>query len=138
MPRQLVVVDVETTGLADDAVILEVAAVNVTTGDEFYFAPHVSQEELVAADMEAMAINRYYERRVWSARKNPHDTEIWYGRLRSATRSAGLTHASTLGLWRRKPVRCGITGSLTWPPTPPRHCPSPRTRWSASVTSAPD
>lgn len=62
MSRQLVVVDLETTGLHDEAVPLEVAAINVDTGDELHFVPFVSTEELSKAQPEAMEINRYYER----------------------------------------------------------------------------
>lgn len=65
--RQLVVVDLETTSLdTGSCSVLEVAAVNVTTGEEFAFAPYVSDEDLHAADPEALAINRYYERRVFA------------------------------------------------------------------------
>lgn len=65
--RQLIVVDLKTTSL-DTATcsILEVAAVNVTTGDEFSFAPYISDEALHAADPEALSVNRYYERRVFA------------------------------------------------------------------------
>lgn len=65
--RQLVVVDLETTGLDTDTChILEIAAVNVTTGREFYLAPFVPQS--VFADPNsaiALSINRYFERRVF-------------------------------------------------------------------------
>ncbi|AIM50389.1 hypothetical protein PBI_OMNICRON_56 [Mycobacterium phage Omnicron] len=60
--RQLVVVDLETTGLHDDAAILEVAAINVDTGDSLYFVPHVTQEALSKAEPKALQVNRYYER----------------------------------------------------------------------------
>ena len=61
--RHLIVVDTETTGL-DPArhVPVEVAAINVTTGEELYFVPAVTREQLAAADPRAMQINRYYER----------------------------------------------------------------------------
>jgi DNA polymerase-3 subunit epsilon len=39
MSRQLIVVDTETTSLKPDAGIVEVAAVNVDTGDELRFVP---------------------------------------------------------------------------------------------------
>jgi DNA polymerase-3 subunit epsilon len=44
---------------------LEIAALNLTTGEEFYVAPYLRPGELAGADPEAMAINRYYERRVF-------------------------------------------------------------------------
>lgn len=67
--RHLIVVDTETTGL-DPArhVPVEVAAINVTTGEELYFVPAVTREQLAAADPRAMQINRYYERGIWAER----------------------------------------------------------------------
>lgn len=63
--RQLIVVDTETTGLnLDRAVVVELAAVNVDTGEEFYLVPLVVREDLAKLDPEAMAINRYFERRL--------------------------------------------------------------------------
>lgn len=75
--RQVVVVDLETTGLGPDAVILEVAAFNMETCEEFYFVPHVTHEQLGAADPDALGINRYYERGVY---KNRLDEEATRGR----------------------------------------------------------
>lgn len=66
MSRQLVVVDVETTGLSATAWPLEVAAINVTTGEEFQFVPFVTDSALGNADRKALQINRYYERGVWA------------------------------------------------------------------------
>lgn len=63
--RQLVVVDVETTGLEDRAKVIEVAAINVHTGAEFYFVPYVSTTVLGCASPQALQINRYFERGVW-------------------------------------------------------------------------
>ncbi|MDG3012484.1 3'-5' exonuclease [Rhodococcus sp. D2-41] len=64
--RQLIVVDLETTHLdTSKAVILEVAAINVTTGEELAFVPAVTPEQLAAADPEALAVNRYFERKVF-------------------------------------------------------------------------
>lgn len=60
--RQLIVVDLETTGTHDAAVPVEVAAINVDTGEKLYFVPHVTQEALSKAEPKAMQINRYYER----------------------------------------------------------------------------
>jgi DNA polymerase III subunit epsilon len=63
--RDLIVVDVETTGLLAHHAILEVAAVNVETGAYMHFAPFVTATDLGAADGDAMRINRYYERGVY-------------------------------------------------------------------------
>jgi DNA polymerase III subunit epsilon len=67
MTRKLIVVDVETTGLHETAAILEVAAVNVETGDAVHFVPFVSKAALGDAEPIAMQINRYFERGVWKA-----------------------------------------------------------------------
>lgn len=64
MARQLIVVDVETSGLTDPFP-LEIAAVNIDTGDEFRMIPHVTQAQLAKAEPEALQINRYYERGVF-------------------------------------------------------------------------
>ncbi|BBC43348.1 putative exonuclease [Mycobacterium phage Y10] len=74
MSRQLIVVDCETTGLHDDAAILEIAAVNVETGDELAFVPYVSGEQLAKAQPDALRINRYYERGVYREMLSPADT----------------------------------------------------------------
>ncbi len=65
MTRQLIVVDLETTGLHDAAVPVEVAAINVDTGESLMFVPHVSCDQLAAAEPKAMEVNGYYERKLW-------------------------------------------------------------------------
>lgn len=80
--RSLVVVDTETTGLwPGSSVILEVAAINVATGEELYFAPHASPEDLGKADGDAMRINRYYERGVYKNMSSPTATVEFYSQL---------------------------------------------------------
>lgn len=62
--RQIVVVDTETNGL-DPArhVAVEVAWINLTTGDSGVFVPrHNVSEVLAAADNQALQINRYVDR----------------------------------------------------------------------------
>lgn len=67
--RHLVVVDVESTGL-DPArhVPVEVAAINMTTGEELRFVPRVAANALVGMPVapEALRINGYYERGLWA------------------------------------------------------------------------
>lgn len=63
--RQIIVVDTETTGLGGAAVILEIAAVNLDTGEELRIVPPVTRAQLAEASPEAMQINRYYERGVF-------------------------------------------------------------------------
>lgn len=65
--RHLIVVDTETTGLdVDRAVVVELAAVNVTTGEEFYLVPFIDREDLAKLDPVAMTVNRYFERRLYA------------------------------------------------------------------------
>lgn len=64
----LVVVDVETSGL-DPAKhdVLEVAAIDLTTGDELHFVPLPTRADwLQEAHPGAMKVNRYFERGVYS------------------------------------------------------------------------
>lgn len=94
MTRQLVVVDVETTGLSATAWPLEVAAINVTTGEEFQFVPFVTDSALGTADRKALQINRYYERGVWvDMLPDPEANREKYDHLRSML--AGNTFAGS-------------------------------------------
>ena len=78
MSRQIIVVDVETTGLHEDAAILEVAAVNLDTGKVLEFVPWVHREVFAAAEPAALTINRYHARRVWERQLGSGDTrEMW-------------------------------------------------------------
>lgn len=64
--RQTVVVDTETGGLAADAIVLEIAAVNIETGEEFRVVPFQPAGYLSKVDPEAMAVNRFLERRAFA------------------------------------------------------------------------
>ena len=81
--RDLIVVDVETTGLDTGYHLpLEVAAINLRTGEELYFAPLVSATALGAADGDALRINRYYERGVYKSMiRSGSDTSDRYNQL---------------------------------------------------------
>lgn len=82
MARQLVVVDVETTGLIPGRHFpIEVAAVNVTTGEELYFVPALPERALDLAHGDALAINRYFERRLYEQRLNWENTESRWDEL---------------------------------------------------------
>lgn len=84
MSRQLIVIDVETTGLGKGADVLEIAAINVDTGEDLYFVPYLDNDRLKWADPKALQINRYYERGVWADMASEDDTrKYWYPRLRS-------------------------------------------------------
>lgn len=69
MSRQLIVVDCETTGLIPGTHLpLEVAAINVDTGEELHFVPKVPKGTFDNASDEALALNRYYERCLFKQR----------------------------------------------------------------------
>lgn len=62
--RQVIIVDVETTGLDPRAhAVVEVAWWNLTTGDRGEFIPpHDPHDVLATADIDALRINRYVDR----------------------------------------------------------------------------
>lgn len=81
--RNLIIVDVESTGLDQSRhVPLEVAAVNVHTGEELYFVPVFESGTMEAASGKALQINRYFERGLyaqsttWQATEQ-HWEELW-------------------------------------------------------------
>lgn len=81
--RDLIVVDVETSGL-DPAkhVVLEVCAINLRTGAELHFVPEPAIDWIRFADPEALAINRYYERRLHRAQLDTPTTLARWDELR--------------------------------------------------------
>ncbi|ASR85260.1 DNA polymerase exonuclease subunit [Mycobacterium phage SirPhilip] len=77
MARQLIVVDLETTGLDyDTAAPVEVALLNVDTGESLRFVPYVSLAQLKVADQAAMEINGYYERALWREALTEQQTAV--------------------------------------------------------------
>lgn len=78
--RDVIVVDVETTSL-NNPKVLEVAAVNLTTGLELSFVPHFDMKDLQYASPKAMQVNRYFERGIWEQMLSPDATRQEYGRL---------------------------------------------------------
>lgn len=65
MTRQLIVVDIETDRLSKtSALALEVAAVHMGTGEELVFVPFGATELARQADPGALAVNRFFERRL--------------------------------------------------------------------------
>jgi len=82
MSRELIVVDIETTGLSEDAAILEVAAVNIATGELLHFVPNIGAPQMAKADPAALQINRYYERGLFRHMLSVNDTLDAYDRLR--------------------------------------------------------
>ncbi|AEO94196.1 DNA polymerase exonuclease subunit [Mycobacterium phage BarrelRoll] len=83
MARKLIVVDLETTSLDyDTAAPLEVALLNVDTGESLRFVPHVTCEQLGAADPKAMEINGYYERGVWREALTEQQTAVAWSEVK--------------------------------------------------------
>ncbi|QJD50461.1 DnaE-like DNA polymerase III [Mycobacterium phage Chris] len=76
MARQLIVVDLETTGLHDEAAPLEVALLNVDTGESMRFVPYVTVEQMNAAQPEALEFNRYCERALWREMLTEQQTAV--------------------------------------------------------------
>ncbi|MDV8066414.1 3'-5' exonuclease [Rhodococcus sp. IEGM 1366] len=80
--RHLIVIDLETTGLnVIQDVPVEVAVMNASTGERFQFVPHVSRDRLKSADPESLAVNRFYERRLFDRMLSPNNTREAYLRL---------------------------------------------------------
>ncbi|WP_094980324.1 exonuclease domain-containing protein [Rhodococcus pyridinivorans] len=95
--RHLIVVDTETTGLDPHyAKVLEVAAVNVTTGEQLEFVPYFNRDHLITAQPEALAVNRYYERRLFEheldVKETTEQAEKLYGMLTGNTLAGANPH----------------------------------------------
>lgn len=87
MSRNLIVVDLETTGLGPQCAPIEVAAINVDTGETLEFVPYVDLSR-VSIEPQAFAINRYFERGVYDAMLNPDDTITAWSDLADGARRA--------------------------------------------------
>lgn len=82
MSRDLIVVDVETTGLRHSAhKILEVAAINTTTDEVIAFCPRVEPLDLGMAEGGALQVNRYYERGAWKHMLTGEASGVQYAKL---------------------------------------------------------
>lgn len=92
MTRHLIIVDCETTGLVPGIhVPIEIAALNTHTGEDLYIAPSVDPVCWGVAEPEALAINRYFERRVFD------HVESMGAELEKAQRLGDWLHCNTLG-----------------------------------------
>lgn len=75
MSRNLIVVDLETTGLGPQCAPIEVAAINVDTGQTLAFAPYIDLNDYaVTLEPEAFKVNRYFERGAFHAMLTPEET----------------------------------------------------------------
>ncbi|NKT99797.1 3'-5' exonuclease [Rhodococcus hoagii] len=80
--RDLIVVDIETTSLdTEEAVVLEVAAINTTTGVELHFVPALPSGWLTKADPVSLSVNRYFERRLFDEELAEDQTLAYYATL---------------------------------------------------------
>lgn len=73
LPR-FVAIDIETTGLGASAVPLEIALIDIDSEVAQLAVPYVSPAAMGAADPEALAVNRYYERRLFRDALSERDT----------------------------------------------------------------
>ncbi|QFG08906.1 DNA polymerase III [Mycobacterium phage MalagasyRose] len=122
--RHLVVVDLETTGLHDDAAILEVAAVNVDTGEELHFVPFLAPEALAKAEPKALQINRYFERGLFEQALTAERTMDSYRQLQVMLR--GNTFGGSNPAFDSALVaRAVIAIEVSWLSSPKRHAPPP-------------
>lgn len=80
--RHLIVVDIESTGLDPKKhVPIEIAAINVDSGEVLAFVPYLSLAMLAQADPDALRINRYFERGVYRNALPWHATADMYEAL---------------------------------------------------------
>lgn len=77
--RRIIVVDTETSGLDYAATVLEVAAIDLETGDELYFVPHISQFSVI--EPQAFQVNKYFERGTWKQMLDEEATIAHYQAL---------------------------------------------------------
>lgn len=90
-PRQAIIVDVETTSLdVDTCAILEVAAINMETGESLRFVPYVDPQDLANAQPMALSVNRYYERRLFEETLGRGDTGKAWSSLSSMLQGNSL------------------------------------------------
>ncbi|AMT72069.1 3'-5' exonuclease [Mycobacteroides immunogenum] len=87
MSRQLVVCDIETTGLGPQCAPIEVAAINVDTGQTLAFVPYIDfKDYAVAIEPGAFKTNRYFERGVYEAMLTPEETGKHWGQFEDMLR----------------------------------------------------
>lgn len=89
--RQAIVVDTETTSLnTQTCTILEVAAINLTTGETLRFVPFIDATSLAEAEPIALSVNRYYERRLFEETQDRDSTARSYSLLTKMLRGNSL------------------------------------------------
>jgi len=103
--RDIIVVDIETSSLEPNAVVLEVAAINLETGEWLYFAPHVDQAWVSWADPAALQVNRYFERGVWRNKLSPRETMVAYRDLENLLRGNTLAGSNPAFDAQRLPIK---------------------------------
>jgi DNA polymerase III subunit epsilon len=111
MARNLIVVDLETTGLGPQCAPIEVAAINVDTGELLEFVPYVDLSK-VDVEPQAFAINRYFERGVFHKMLNQDDTDDMWEALAAVLR--GNTFAGSNPSFDASLVLREVGGPAPW------------------------
>ncbi|KNB64079.1 DnaQ-like DNA polymerase III subunit [Mycobacterium phage prophiGD39-2] len=87
MSRNLIVVDLETTGLGPQCAPIEVAAINVDTGETLEFVPYIDLKDYaITLEPQAFATNRYFERGVYEVMLTPDETTKHWMQFRDMLR----------------------------------------------------
>lgn len=111
MSRNLIVVDLETTGLGPQCAPIEVAAINVDTGEVLEFVPYIDLDG-VYIEPQAFAVNRYFERGVFRRMLNRNDTAEKWQML--AAMLCGNTFAGSNPTFDAMVVAHMIDGAKPW------------------------
>ncbi|AYR01228.1 DnaE-like DNA polymerase III [Mycobacterium phage KiSi] len=116
MARHLIVVDLETTGLHDEAAPLEVALLNVDTGESMTFVPHVTYGQMEQAQQIALEVNGYFERKLWRDMLTEQQTAVAWSEVQDWLRGntfAGSNPAFDSAIVARQLVSHGATPAET-------------------------
>ncbi|BDC71049.1 3'-5' exonuclease [Prescottella equi] len=109
--RDLIVVDIETTSLdTERALVFEVAAINTTTGEELHFVPALPPGWMEKADPVSLAINRYFERRLFDEELAEEPTRDRYdvlGKMLEGNTFAGSNPRFDAAILDRELARIG-------------------------------
>ncbi|GKT31740.1 hypothetical protein ADUPG1_002095, partial [Aduncisulcus paluster] len=111
MSRNLIVVDLETTGLGPQCAPIEVAAINVDTGQVLQFVPHVDLSK-VSIEPQAFAINRYFDRGVYQKMLSPAETASMWCKVSAMLRDN--TFAGSNPAFDARLVAGELTVQPTW------------------------
>lgn len=87
MSRNLIAIDIESTGLGPQCAAIEVAAINVDTGQTLTFVPYIDLNDYaITLEPEAFKTNRYFERGIYEAMLTPEETGKHWGQFQDMLR----------------------------------------------------